>query len=834
MFDPSKTMAVAMAMAALLTGCDGRRPAVAAPPVAAPQDPGGLSFDFKALSDQRFGGASGGVDVAKGVKPHPNYGFVYNSSWLDSSAGIPAAAVKQHVTWSEEGDEFVVVNGEGLLAVCRNDADVAAYVLSSWGTDIPLPDGEGGMYRLAFDYKMSHTIGQLGQCIVRANAKGGFTVKEGLENCDSEWKPFVAQFSVAKGERTVRVNLNLSGVGSLRYRGLSLVRETIATRVQVTTGAHGQVDKSFAVGAGQVGCITYMWRRRFGEPEFATKDFSFRLTLPKGFTFRAANWVKKGAAKVTVRPDGASEVLLPAKAGRGPTYSYRDSNWSRFGILVQAAADAREGMGSFEVLYRGETVSNVEPTRWFAIPAVKVAAKPKRYRNGFFPGSGYGVYDDPEASFAYAKMASDAGADWWIPSVPPKPALAALYRKAGIALITPQTGGVRDGYVVHGGSYASAPDIPESERYQARQPGSNSMFATAVCPLSVVDERPFFMTNTVPSLRAKLAGMDGVWANWEPFSFVNQGCMCERCRKAFAQHLGIPEAQLTHDLWWQEAKDGGKYAAENRRFRSLVHARLVKTVDRHVRAMTGGEQSTGLIPGISWCEMSSFWRPNDYPKETKAIDYAGSLEWMDPWGPYPFWNLDGVFARQEGFNVAYWFAAKDVREQVDRDYTPPNRPKLMAFPQGAMACEWITEPEWMGLGLDSFFFNGWEASVVYFFPKGYDARYWRSFAEATERAAKYEDFVFDGRRCDGEVSLRTPGFSQICKGKVVAPYLPHADVSLVQHAAYEKGGRLIVAVLNFSDTQAAQVELAHPAFGAQKGEVPPARCRVFELERRRN
>ena len=487
MFDPSKTMAVAMAMAALLTGCDGRRPAVAAPPVAAPQDPGGLSFDFKALSDQRFGGASGGVDVAKGVKPHPNYGFVYNSSWLDSSAGIPAAAVKQHVTWSEEGDEFVVVNGEGLLAVCRNDADVAAYVLSSWGTDIPLPDGEGGMYRLAFDYKMSHTIGQLGQCIVRANAKGGFTVKEGLENCDSEWKPFVAQFSVAKGERTVRVNLNLSGVGSLRYRGLSLVRETIATRVQVTTGAHGQVDKSFAVGAGQVGCITYMWRRRFGEPEFATKDFSFRLTLPKGFTFRAANWVKKGAAKVMVRPDGASEVLLPAKAGRGPTYSYRDSNWSRFGILVQAAADAREGMGSFEVLYRGETVSNVEPTRWFAIPAVKVAAKPKRYRNGFFPGSGYGVYDDPEASFAYAKMASDAGADWWIPSVPPKPALAALYRKAGIALITPQTGGVRDGYVVHGGSYASTPDIPESERYQARQPGSNSMFATAVCPLSVVD-----------------------------------------------------------------------------------------------------------------------------------------------------------------------------------------------------------------------------------------------------------------------------------------------------------------------------------------------------------
>ena len=32
--------------------------------------------------------------------------------------------------------------------------------------------------------------------------------------------------------------------------------------------------------------------------------------------------------------------------------------------------------------------------------------------------------------------------------------------------------------------------------------------------------------------------MDGAWANWEPFSFVNQGCMCDTCRREFAKFLG--------------------------------------------------------------------------------------------------------------------------------------------------------------------------------------------------------------------------------------------------------------------------------------------------------
>ena len=108
-------------------------------------DAGGLTFDFKALSAERFSAASGGTDIAKGVKPHPAYGFVYDSGKSDSSCGVPPEEVKKHVTWKEEGDEYVVTNGEGLLEVCRGDAGVAAHAMSSWETVITLPDEEGGM-----------------------------------------------------------------------------------------------------------------------------------------------------------------------------------------------------------------------------------------------------------------------------------------------------------------------------------------------------------------------------------------------------------------------------------------------------------------------------------------------------------------------------------------------------------------------------------------------------------------------------------------------------------------------------------------------------------------
>ena len=120
--------------------------------------------------------------------------------------------------------------------------------------------------------------------------------------------------------------------------------------------------------------------------------------------------------------------------------------------------------------------------------------------------------------------------------------------------------------------------------------------------------RPFFLTNTVAWLKATLEGMDGVWGNWEPYSFVGMNaCMCDTCRRKFAAFVGVSEEEMK--AGWPKSLDfGGRWHDRIWAFRSLEHAKLIKTIDRHVRALTGGARSFGFVPGISWSQVSSSWR----------------------------------------------------------------------------------------------------------------------------------------------------------------------------------------------------------------------------------
>jgi hypothetical protein len=287
------------------------------------------------------------------------------------------------------------------------------------------------------------------------------------------------------------------------------------------------------------------------------------------------------------------------------------------------------------------------------------------------------------------------------------------------------------------------------------------------------------MTNTVPKeIVEPLKGADGMWANWEPFMFKGRGCDCTNCLAAMSA--------------WREEK-GGSVAD----FRSSEHGKLIRVIDRHVRSATGGEKSVGFIPGVSWRTMGSSWREKDPLAEARPIDYAADLCWINPWGPYVCWKSDMPYIYEKRLPLNHFVTAKDIREQTDRDYPEGRRPKLMSFPHGVQGLGWVTQPEHLEMALDSYFFNRWEASVVYFFPQGLDARFWRAFAAATTRAAKCEPYVLDGRRADDACVLE-PVAEYAVPSACVTMFLPkYKDVSMLQHAAYDLGGGRLVAVLNF-------------------------------------
>jgi hypothetical protein len=320
---------------------------------------------------------------------------------------------------------------------------------------------------------------------------------------------------------------------------------------------------------------------------------------------------------------------------------------------------------------------------------------------------------------------------------------------------------------------------------------------------------PYFMEYVEKGLSEILKGADGAWANWEPYPACANGCWCGKCRDAFIEYSGL-EKRIVEAAWPQEMKRDGRYAEIYIAFRAKEFAKVVKAVDGWVRKYTGGEKSQGFNPGVAWCEMSSKWRADidagvghRYCREQSTREYSGSLNWIEPWGPYARWETKKPYVYSKERYLNYFIAAKDVREQLDRDYPVGDKPMLMGFPSGMQGDVWVSQPEELSMAFDAYYFNGWRAVVPYSFPRGYDARYWRAVAAATERAAKYEDWILDGERVDGDVAIECVApFAAPCA--LVTPYVPAAtNVSLLQTAAYRLKDVTAVAVFNYWQNGAA-------------------------------
>ena len=802
-----------------------------------PVDKGGLTFDFKAISAKRFA-AGGGVKIpAEAWKG--GYCYMHNG---DIAGTDPRRKdVRKAVEFRTEEDESVIVKKPELVGICRGE-DVAKCVSGGMSHTVKLPDAAGGTYRISAVYRMRHELGDFGGALVTPiRAKEGVPAGKSapgdtapqLEVCRfnnvwSEWVTWDKEFRIPAGCDALNVVMRIDGVGELRFKDVSVSRVVYDRPISLRSSPADWFDGTFAFSAGQCAMPSWQWKKNNSDDKYDISKFTFVLTLPKGYAFIESPASLPQDATSRTLADGGTEWRLPATRSYGGNHiGVAFNGWSPLTALVRAAADAGPGEMRFWAEYDGRRVSDEAVTKIFTIPAIK-APMPKRYANGFYLGGPYAQFRTTAAREGFAELFTSAGANWVV-QMCPDPETRAIWRRRGVRYVTPEYYQVANGFRV-----GDAKRAPAEDRYVALPGGTHPELGRAMCPVSVYTESEFFRHDTLPKLKKYLEGCDGLWSNWEPYMFRGRGCMCDRCRAAFARYVGVSEEEMKKD-WPQELAYGRKWYDKIRKFRSLEHAKLVKTIHRHVIEMTGGDSSLGFIPGIAWCEMSSAWRPANMAAEVQAIDYAGDLRWIDPWGPYPWWDASTPYVKSDAGFLGYFLAAKDVRAQVNADYGE-KAPKLMSFPHGVQGSSAFTQPESIALSLDSFFFNGWESSVVYAFPKGYDARYWRAFAEATARAAKYEDYVFDGHRCDGAVKLEldaSASYPPPAK-KVYGEYLAYAkNVSHLQHVAYERNGRIAVAVFNFADSEPATFRMTVNGVAERTlRTVGASRCEVFEVRKR--
>ena len=565
-------------------------------------------------------------------------------------------------------------------------------------------------------------------------------------------------------------------------------------------------DGRYEIPEGQCGYLWFKWRSDRPVGEWDPTRFRFVLRLPPGVEYLASRLTAPTPPETCACDQGSVEYRFKLRQGGGPGALPRAgfNSSDPFGVLVRAAGGlGPRGRASFHFEYDGKIASNAGCFEMSVVPRVGCAA-PKRYANGLITGAD--IFDFTHATVTnatelFAALLGDCGVRWVVVNGSPR-AFAAL-RANGVRHISRNTPAIINGFAI-GEDGLRPPD----ERYVTDDPLEGPLeylkywVKRATCPVAVYTESKHFREHVVPLIERSCAGADGLWENWEPYYYAGKGCMCARCRAAFAEFVGVSDEAMSRD-WPVEIKRGRKWGDRILDFRAREHARIVHTIDKYVRRATGGDKSDGLIPAIAWIENGSWYHAHSrgkarYVDEVCPRAYAGGLKWLNPWGPYAGFKGRNPKPYEKRVPLTSFVAAKDVRETVDRDYPDPSRrPRLMAFPLGYFGT-YLSQPETMSMAMDSFFFNRWEASVVYYLPRGsMDARYWRAFAEANARAARYEDFVLDGRDVSCSVSA-VPVKEYAVPCRLVTAYVPAStNMSPLQVAAYELGGARIAAVFNF-------------------------------------
>ena len=791
-------------------------------------DKGGMTFDFKACSDRRFDlsgiptdGTPGSlIPTDEAAAPLPagyqkwHKYICFNHATLPGNSplrgGLPA-----HVGMTRKGGVFSVSKGDDLVKFCSTSefANLHCCAEGTWRKYVRLPDAKGGAYRLSLRYKMRHTRPQVGYgtagiIIIHSWKLSPDGTK--YEHVDrpaapafvdsfAEWKPTFVDFDVQAGADIISIQLRHDGIGDLVVKDVYLARQK-ATRpnegLTIRLSPAQLMDNSFALSAGQVGQLTWEWRKDLDDA-FDPKDSEFRLAIPAGFEFVGDTFAR--TADVARRPDGSSVVTFTV-TDRLYVPTKRMITWSKPAVVLRATGAAgTEGTMSLSAWRQGKKTGDSGKIRLFTIPAVRTAS-PERYLFAAMPGASQTLnFRQEEACAAYARFLTDIGVrqlasenGGWI-DCKYADTYKREFRAGGGRRITPCWGGIANGYYI-----GNHNDTPEGDRFVTDLESGDWLkyVKNGVCPLMVIEERPYFKEKVLPGLAKRMKGCDGLRANWEPFMFVHRGCFCDKCRAKFAKWAKVDEADLKA-AWPAIVKVGGKYGKPWTRFRSLESAEVVKTINRHVMRMTGGADSLGFIPAITWREMNSTW-PTAHPSpESEPIDYAASIPTVGTWGPYVIWDAEKPYNYSKRGPLIHYLASKDVREQTDRDFPAGKRPRLLGGTQGLQCGEWVCQPEWLEMAMDCYFFNGFQGTQAYFFPEGLDARFAAAYARSAARAAKFENAVWDGVRVDAFVTLE-PVAEYAVPVTRASDYIPaYVNVPMLQLAAYDKGGVRTVAVFNF-------------------------------------
>ena len=376
-------------------------------------------------------------------------------------------------------------------------------------------------------------------------------------------------------------------------------------------------------------------------------------------------------------------------------------------------------------------------------------------------------------------------------------AMNAAYKKNGILRYTQP-------YFLCNGYRIGTDDKPENVKFQLADGSYRNKPHQAICPSVVYKQEAYYKQNVLDRIKdilVKKDSADSIMPNWEPYMFDFKGCFCPRCKEEFIKYSGLKKADV--DKVWP-SKVIIKYKDKWIKFRSWQHAQMCAQIEKDISKIgkSAGKDSH-FVPEIAWSQLLE--DSNAHFAQYNPKDYMGKLPILEPWGPYIFYKFDEPYVYNPGIHLITYTAAKDIKKFITKHIPDASkRPKTIAFPHGYQLDSWVTEPEALAFETLCFFLNGWEGSIAYVFPKGYDNRWWKAMSNANKRIAGYENFVFKGEKINNATAFPVSPVPKAefpkfwSEGGNFMQKLPSLKTaSIVQTIEYKLGDKRLIAVGNF-------------------------------------
>ena len=745
-------------------------------------DRGGTIMDFQAISAARMQKSNAGAENLFGK-------WIPGTVWMHSArkeaqALLPKA--KPYVKFEQKKtDNGIVLKTIKPIEMEKAAGEYSVNISASWLQKITLPDAKGGEYVLSFRSK-GYALGKSSSSMVVIATKTAKGYGNNIVKVFPLTKAFhdnIYSISFPAGVIGADVYLRLNGCGELEIENPVLSRKVVDYPVEATLFPNGILDQTFVLTQNDPSVIAFVLKRNVPVSALNVKSPVLKVKLPPEVEFLEAPPPLKFLRK------------------EGNVHYFDASHWNH----RLRRYDGYEPYMKLALLVTTKSPVGVcaEPAEFCLVDGEKIISKPAQFRvriepqipavkqsslfyTGYQPMGLYLNFKKNTSRELFASFSGKTGFRWITfnfdnEAVP-------YYRKHGTELITPELYWLSNGYRIceKKPDYAKFKPIGKSKSFDVNN---------ATCPAAIYNKTGFYKDYLLPYLKESLAGKDGVIANWEPYMFHGQGCFCDTCRDEFAVYMKMSQEQVKK-IWPKELTINGKYHAQGVRFRSLQHAKMIKVIQEAVNQATTGK--AGFVPEVVWITCAETTeRESGSSAEHDPMDYADSLTYIDPWGPYTGWKALETYHYEKAENLNTYVAAKKVSSFMKKRFGK-KCPRLVALPHGLQGHFWVTSPEGMAMEVTGFFVQGFRAALLYLFPQGYDNRYWSVLARNNDLIATHEDIVFNGKNITEQVAVSPVTPYPAPKKRIMPRYLPrHPAETLLQYEAFRKGDTVMVATGNY-------------------------------------